>query len=199
MVSELIRVFFVFSLSPSLSPPPPFPSASVLVLAIFLLVDYLQHRTLANKARRIPGVPLLYLHGNAINLEKASEESKKAAGVVAQERLVPQHETEKLPSLLEQEGLTPVDDSPLHKKKKLKGPNPLSVLKKKKGSLRESSLARRERRKWRRVRKLKEPPSGRLEEMMLTELALEAAWGDRGRVYLRKSVAQLKRELRTEL
>ena len=161
----------------------------------------MQHSTLANKARRIPGLPLLYLHGNAITLEKASEESKTAAGVVAQERLVPLHETERLPSLLEQEGLAPVDEAlPLHKKKKLKGPNPLSVLRKKsRASTGCSSLARRERRKWRRVRKLKEPPEGRLEELMLVELALEAVWGDRGRVYVRKSVMQLKRELQAEL
>ena len=166
----------------------------------------MQHGSLATKARRTPGLPLLYLHGNAVNLERASEESKRAAGVVAHERLVPLHETARLPALLEQEGLTPEDpeDTPLHRKKKLKGPNPLSVLKRKRGGgggggSGASVTLRQERRKWRRVRRLREPPPrGGLEDAMLRELGLEAAWGDRGRAYRRKSLAELRGEVRVE-
>lgn len=169
----------------------------------FWLFCVLQHGTLAEKAKRIPGVPVLYLHGNAVQIEKASEESKKAAGIVIQDKLVPQHEQERLEALLEQEGLLPEEDGPTHRKRKLKGPNPLASLKKRKrGNLTGVALARHEKRKemkkWRQVRKRKTGPLGPLEDLMLGELLVEDDLGWKGVIYKRKSIAELQEELENE-
>jgi hypothetical protein len=69
----------------------------------------------------VPGVPILYLHGNAMQLEKFSDATLKAAGAVAQDKLVPKHEQEMLEELLEKEGIEMEEDGPIHHKKKLKG------------------------------------------------------------------------------
>ena len=77
---------------------------------------------LAKKLRRIPGVPVLYLHGNAMQLERTSKATLEAAGSVAKEKQVPKHEQDTLKELYEQEGIVVEDEEgPIHHKKKLKG------------------------------------------------------------------------------
>ena len=142
----------------------------------------------------MPGVPILYLHGNAVILEKESDATKKAAGIIVKQHLVPQHEEEALEAALEREGIVLEYDGPIHHKKKLKGPNPLSTLKR-----RPMSLSRREkiqeRRKWRRVRKRKGGQLSPLQELMMRELLVEDELGWKGIVYRRKTIAQLEDEL----
>lgn len=152
-----------------------------------------QHDELARKVRQIPGVPILYLHRNAMQLEKTSEATLKAAGIVTQEKLVPKHEQETLEDLLQKEGIHIEQDGPIHHKKKLKGPNPLSVLKKRSG-LKPLSKQQKisERRKWRKVRKLKKfPLPGTLQDLMLQEFALESLLGEKGMIYHRKRIGEL--------
>ncbi|KAL8624620.1 hypothetical protein ACOMHN_045155 [Nucella lapillus] len=154
-----------------------------------------QHGALSRKTQATAGVPGLYLHGNAVVLDPISAPSQTAADAVRQHTMVPAHEAD-LTALFLREGLTMTEDGPIHHKKKLKGPNPLSVLKK---SRRLAPLSRRdkirERRKWRRVRKRKGGELSPLEELMMAELLEEDAVGWEGVVYRRKSIAQLRQEL----
>ncbi|XP_076455974.1 rRNA-processing protein UTP23 homolog [Babylonia areolata] len=154
-----------------------------------------QHRDLAVKVERTPGVPVLYLHGNAIILDRISDASLEAAGTLRQTSMVPVHERD-LKALFEKEGLSLEEEGPTHRKKKLKGPNPLSVLKKRGGPMVLSRAEKiRERRKWRRVRKRKGGELSPLQELMMRELLVEDSLGWEGVIYQRKSIAELKEEL----
>lgn len=88
-----------------------------------------QDRDLQNKIRALPGVPLLYLHGRTPVLDEPSETSRQ----YAKDKLSGILETEKktLENLKEKHGL-PSNDEPSKKKKRKKGPNPLSCKKKQK-------------------------------------------------------------------
>ncbi|GBM69058.1 rRNA-processing protein UTP23 [Araneus ventricosus] len=82
---------------------------------------------LSSKCRLLPGVPLLYISYNAINLEKPSDLSIGIANKnmkVAVE--IPQGQRKTL------QQLKPAGEGvPIRKKRKAKGPNPLSIKKKK--------------------------------------------------------------------
>ncbi|KAF8764058.1 rRNA-processing protein UTP23 like protein [Argiope bruennichi] len=82
---------------------------------------------LSSKCRLLPGVPLLYISYNAINLEKPSDLSIGIANKnmkVAVE--IPQEQKKTL------QQLKPAEERvPIRKKRKAKGPNPLSCKKKK--------------------------------------------------------------------
>lgn len=87
-----------------------------------------QDRDLQSKLRVLPAVPLLYLHGRTPVLEEPSEASHKFAkdkmtGLVNSEKKA-------LEELKVKNGLVTDDEIPKKKKRK-KGPNPLSCKKKK--------------------------------------------------------------------
>lgn len=126
-----------------------------------------QDEDLKEKLRDSPGIPLLFMAYNAINMERPSEVSKGTADKELQARIAPsQHEMEVLKKLKVQT----FGEQPAKKKFKKKGPkepNPLSCLKKskKKGqatkpkkSFLESAIDKRKRqRKRKREKKLNNP------------------------------------------
>ncbi|XP_050294526.1 rRNA-processing protein UTP23 homolog [Anthonomus grandis grandis] len=87
-----------------------------------------QDRDLQDKLRLLPGVPLLYLHVKTPVLEQPSEASIKRA----EEKMtgLVQSEVEKLKQLKEEEGIS-TEETKVKRRKK-KGPNPLSCKKKQK-------------------------------------------------------------------
>lgn len=84
----------------------------------------------SERIRKLAGVPLLFMF-NAINMEKPSPKSEKAAAQVAAQKVqTPHYQSQALNSLKRKEHL--VDDEKTKKKrKKISGPNPLSCKKKK--------------------------------------------------------------------
>lgn len=86
---------------------------------------------LQHKIRKIPGAPLLYLHQKAPVLEKPSEVTVAVAN-----RKLGLDDAQKLAidEMKRKSGLIQ-EDVKLRRKKKKKGPNPLSCKKKKKGSV----------------------------------------------------------------
>lgn len=95
-----------------------------------------QDRALQESIRQIAGVPLLYLHQVAPTLEQPSDASKKFVEKKTKKTLsLSTLEEDKLKYFKKKEGLAVEDKTnSLMKKKKLKGPNPLSCLKSKKSS-----------------------------------------------------------------
>ncbi|KAG7201647.1 hypothetical protein KM043_004377 [Ampulex compressa] len=92
-----------------------------------------QDRDLQEILRKIPGVPLMYLHGRAPNLESPSEVSKEYANKIQQGLGMSAWEKENAKVLKKMAGLIEEETEKKPKKKRKKGgPNPLSCLKKKK-------------------------------------------------------------------
>lgn len=89
-----------------------------------------QDPELTEKIRAIPGVPLLFMSHNAINLENPSEASRKVAAGVLDRKLAPSDEQHKTLVALKRDAF---GEKPEKKRKRKgpKGPNPLSCLKKK--------------------------------------------------------------------
>ncbi|KAL3283402.1 hypothetical protein HHI36_006548 [Cryptolaemus montrouzieri] len=99
-----------------------------------------QDRDLETKVRQIPGVPLLYLHMRTPVLEQPSDVSvsyaqKKLSGI----GLVEKDALERLKS---QNGVNDQIDKP--KRRKKKGPNPLSCKKKKKTIVQQTNIRKKE-------------------------------------------------------
>lgn len=89
-----------------------------------------QDPELSKKCRELLGVPLLYLRYNAINLEKPSRMNTEAIDVKIQENLKgPGYQTEIIKKLKAE--AFGEESIPHKKRKKVKGPNPLSCKKKK--------------------------------------------------------------------
>jgi U3 small nucleolar RNA-associated protein 23 len=86
-----------------------------------MFVFFMKSESLKNIVRSIPGVPLLVIAHKSINLEKPSEMSNQKAAETTSKKL----EAPQLPKPEEK----PVF---VHRKRKAKGPNPLSCKKKKK-------------------------------------------------------------------
>ena len=90
--------------------------------------------------RQIPGVPLIYLHGNAPTLERPSAMTENLTTRISDGKTALSQHQKKMIAALKQEILGAKDDKGLaagkeEKKKKRrgpKGPNPLSCKKKKK-------------------------------------------------------------------
>lgn len=90
-----------------------------------------QDRELQENIRKIPGVPLMYLHGKAPTLEAPSEASQKHADRIKRKLGTNIWEKENVETLKKEAGLVK-EPEPKKKKRKKGGPNPLSCLKKKK-------------------------------------------------------------------
>lgn len=89
-----------------------------------------QDRELQDYLRKIPGVPIMYLHGKAPTLEAPSQASREYAENIRKELGMTEWEKENIKVLKEVAGVTDKTEVRLKKKKK-GGPNPLSCLKKK--------------------------------------------------------------------
>ncbi|XP_065910465.1 rRNA-processing protein UTP23 homolog [Dysidea avara] len=84
---------------------------------------------LRRKLRRIPGVPLLYINRNTIVLEGVSDTSRDQAKQIGVEKVQP---TKYQQSVLDSLGSELAETTKKPKRKKIKGPNPLSCKKKSK-------------------------------------------------------------------
>ena len=87
-----------------------------------------------SKIRAIPGVPLLYLHGNCPTLEKPSGLTTQSVEKSSEERLLTSHQEKTIKRLKKEVFGEPEPSEPKTKKKRKgpKGPNPLSCKKKQK-------------------------------------------------------------------
>uniref|UniRef100_A0A8C6T1E1 UTP23 small subunit processome component n=1 Tax=Neogobius melanostomus TaxID=47308 RepID=A0A8C6T1E1_9GOBI len=91
-----------------------------------------QDHTLTTGLKEIPGVPLFYIILNTIVLDKPSQASLDYVEKVQLGELVSPGQQESIRSLKEEQGLGQKDVERRGRKRKRKGPNPLSCLKKKK-------------------------------------------------------------------
>lgn len=91
-----------------------------------------QDRELQDILRKVPGVPILYLHGKAPTLEAPSQANREYAEKVHKSLGMSVWEKENIKTLKEAAGLAEQTEVRLKKKKRKGGPNPLSCLKKKK-------------------------------------------------------------------
>lgn len=91
-----------------------------------------QDHTLTTGLKEIPGVPLFYIILNTIVLDKPSQSSLDYVQKVQLGELVSPAQQQSIRSLKEEQGLGQKDGERRGKKRKRKGPNPLSCLKKKK-------------------------------------------------------------------
>lgn len=86
---------------------------------------------LTEKARNIAGVPLIFLHGSTMVLEKPTNKSIEIAEQETKNSVVMDEEIGRLRDLKKREGLVKDPIRKVRKKKKAKGPNPLAMKKKK--------------------------------------------------------------------
>ena len=88
------------------------------------------------EARRVPGVPVLYLHGNCPTLEKPSDQTSNLVQKTSEGRLLTSHQANTIKVLKKELFGEPKVTEPKKKKKRKgpKGPNPLSCKKKQKKS-----------------------------------------------------------------
>lgn len=91
-----------------------------------------QDRELQEQIRTLPGVPLMYLHGTAPNLEAPSKVSQDKAESFKHRILLREDQEETIRNLKMQSGIQLAADLKHIKKKKKGCPNPLSCKKKKK-------------------------------------------------------------------
>lgn len=91
-----------------------------------------QDHTLTTGLKQIPGVPLFYIILNTIVLDKPSQASLDYVQKVQLGELVSPAQQQSIHSLKEEQGLGQKEPERRGKKRKRKGPNPLSCLKKKK-------------------------------------------------------------------
>jgi len=87
---------------------------------------------LTEMVRKIAGVPLIFLHGATMVLEKATNKSFKVAEEETKNAIAEDQEIRRLKDMKRKEGLIKDPIRKVGKKKKAKGPNPLAVKKKKK-------------------------------------------------------------------
>ncbi|ORZ02316.1 Fcf1-domain-containing protein [Syncephalastrum racemosum] len=110
----------------------PIPSAECLADVVgetnkFRYCVATQDLPLAQKLRAIPGVPIIHFQKTVLVLEALSKATKQYIENNTREKTaVPAKEAERLQSAK----LIQEEDKPVHKKRKVKGPNPLSAKKK---------------------------------------------------------------------
>ncbi|KAL5016847.1 hypothetical protein ScPMuIL_006436 [Solemya velum] len=91
-----------------------------------------QDQALTEKARDIPGVPLLFIAYNAITLEPPSELSRQVADTSVTSRTAPTEHAHSVLKQMKKEAFGEPEEVVKKKRKKKSGPNPLSCKKKKK-------------------------------------------------------------------
>lgn len=108
------------------------------------------------------GVPLLYIAFNAINLEPPSEASRTKADAKIHDMLTPStHERVALNELKKaSDGLVDEDSGMRKRKRKIRGPNPLSCKKKQKKAVAAASGPSEDKQKKKRKRRRKYSTAG---------------------------------------
>ncbi|XP_059485046.1 rRNA-processing protein UTP23 homolog [Neocloeon triangulifer] len=93
-----------------------------------------QDRDLQEKLRLVPGAPILYIHQKAPTLEAPSAASLKRSDKVSQAKFLPEKQSGENVDEIKRRifGASKEEEKPVFRKKKIKGPNPLSCKKKKK-------------------------------------------------------------------
>ena len=89
-----------------------------------------QFNELREKARKVPGTPILYLHESAPTLEPPSEGSKQAADDIVHKRIHESHDMKR--AQMANKAAAEGTESGKKRKRKAGNPNPLSCLKSKK-------------------------------------------------------------------
>ncbi|KAM9308450.1 rRNA-processing protein UTP23 homolog [Gastrophryne carolinensis] len=91
-----------------------------------------QDQNLANQVRKRPGVPVLFIIQNTIVLDKPSPKSVAHVQALQESQLMPDHQKQNLEHLKDEQGVAPaVSERRGKKRKRVRGPNPLSCMKKK--------------------------------------------------------------------
>ncbi|NP_001085419.1 UTP23, small subunit processome component L homeolog [Xenopus laevis] len=91
-----------------------------------------QDQELATKVKKRAGVPLMFIIQNTIVLDKPSPKSLARVEAVQSNQLVPEHQKHSIQHLKHEQGVAKDSERKGRKRKRLKGPNPLSCMKKKK-------------------------------------------------------------------
>ncbi|KAL7302339.1 hypothetical protein TKK_0005000 [Trichogramma kaykai] len=87
-----------------------------------------QDRLLQDQLRNVPGCPVMYLHGVTPTLEAPSPKDKEHLKHLLDKIIMSEDQEKTLQMLKKNAGI--VEEEVIKKKKKIKGPNPLSVKKK---------------------------------------------------------------------
>lgn len=128
-----------------------------------------QDREFQDALRKIPGVPLMYLHGKAPTLESPSEASRKYAEDIRKGLGMSAWEKENVKTLKRAAGIAEETEEKPKKKRKKGGPNPLSCLKKKKKTEVGTSKAKEKSGKVKKRRKTK--LAAHVKEALIAEIA----------------------------
>ncbi|OCT74970.1 hypothetical protein XELAEV_18033958mg [Xenopus laevis] len=91
-----------------------------------------QDQELAAKVKKRAGVPLMFIIQNTIVLDKPSPKSLARVEALQSNQLVPEHQKHSIKHLKHEQGVAKDSERKGRKRKRLKGPNPLSCMKKKK-------------------------------------------------------------------
>lgn len=91
-----------------------------------------QDRLLQDQLRKVPGAPIMYLHGKAPTLEPPSQSSREFAEQLRNNTIMTDVQEETIKTLMKQSGLETEDALKPKKKLSKGGPNPLSCKKRKK-------------------------------------------------------------------
>ncbi|NP_001039134.1 rRNA-processing protein UTP23 homolog [Xenopus tropicalis] len=91
-----------------------------------------QDQELAAKVKKRAGVPLMFIIQNTIVLDKPSPKSLARVEALQSNQLVPEHQRHSIKHLKDEQGVAKDSERKGKKRKRVKGPNPLSCIKKKK-------------------------------------------------------------------
>ncbi|KAG8441680.1 hypothetical protein GDO86_010747 [Hymenochirus boettgeri] len=91
-----------------------------------------QDQDLATKIKKRAGVPLMFIIQNTIVLDKPSPKCLAHVEAMQSNQLMPVHQKQSIKQLKDDQGVAKDSEHRGRKRKRLKGPNPLSCLKKKK-------------------------------------------------------------------
>lgn len=137
----------------------------------FRYVIATQDRELQDCLRKIPGAPILYLHGKAPTLEAPSQVSREYAKNICRGLGMTEWEKENIKVLKEVAGITDGTEVKLKRKKKKGGPNPLSCLKKSKNKTQvEVSRNVKEKKSGRIKKRKKMKIAAHIKEALITEV-----------------------------
>ncbi|CAK9830915.1 rRNA-processing protein UTP23 homolog [Anthophora retusa] len=129
-----------------------------------------QDRELQDSLRKIPGVPIIYLHGKAPTLEAPSQASSEYAENMRKGLGMTEWEKENIKTLKEAAGIVESTKLKLKKRRKKGGPNPLSCLKKKKKPQTEVSKITKENKSGRIKKRKKMKIATHIKEALVTEV-----------------------------
>ncbi|XP_076244636.1 rRNA-processing protein UTP23 homolog [Calliopsis andreniformis] len=129
-----------------------------------------QDRELQDMLRKVPGVPILYLHGKAPTLEAPSEASREYAENIRKGLGMSEWEKENIKTLKKAAGLAEKSELKPTKKRKKGGPNPLSCLKKKKKPQTETSKNTIEKKSGRVKKRKKIKIAAHVKEALMAEI-----------------------------